>query len=51
MNVGQLSFKKAVPRFDQSWLLGAGRFIVLIIVAILMTFLTRSPEQGFVFLR
>lgn len=50
MSVAQLSAKKLVPEFDRPWMAGAGRFIVLILVSILMTFLTRSPEQGYVFL-
>ena len=50
MSTVNLSAKKLIPEFDRSWLSGTTRFIVLILVSILITFLTRSPEQGFVFL-
>ncbi|MCE1252229.1 MAG: ABC transporter permease [Anaerolineae bacterium] len=50
MSVANLSAKKLIPELDRSWISGATRFIVLILISILITFLTRSPEQGFVFL-
>jgi len=50
MSTENLSLKKLVPHSDAPWMSSIGRFVALIFVMILMTFLTRSPDQGFVFL-
>jgi ribose transport system permease protein len=38
------------PTREKTWMMGAGRFIVLIGVCSIMTFLTRSDEYGLIFL-
>lgn len=50
MSTNNLSLKKFIPQTNSSWTQSLGRLAALILFMVLMTFLTRSPDQGFVFL-
>lgn len=51
MSTSNISLKKVFPRAEgSSWILSIGRLAALFFIMVLMTFLTRSPEHGFVFL-
>ena len=51
MSTANFSLKKVFPRAEgSSWVLSMGRLAALIFIMILVTFLTRSSEHGFVFL-
>ncbi len=50
MTTENLSLKRLFPRSENTWILSMGRMAALAFIMILVTFLTRSPEHGFIFL-
>jgi len=50
MSTENLSLKKIVPHSDAPWMASIGRLAALFVLIVLMTLLTRSPDEGFVFL-
>ena len=50
MSTENLSIKKLVSHSDAPWIASIGRLAALFALIVLMTLLTRSPDQGFVFL-
>jgi ribose transport system permease protein len=50
MGLARVAVRGLAPDLERPWMLGAARFIVLIVVCIIMAILTRSAEYGFVFL-
>jgi ribose transport system permease protein len=50
MGLAKLTAQGVAPVREKPWMMGAARFIVLLVVCSIMTILTRSDEYGFVFL-
>jgi ribose transport system permease protein len=50
MNKESISLKKFVPHSDAPWMASIGRLAALIVLMIFMTFMTRDPAEGLVFL-
>jgi ribose transport system permease protein len=45
-----ISLKKLIPHTDAPWMSSIGRLIALLVLIAFLTFMTKSPEEGLVFL-